>query len=163
MLHTKINMQKDSNKGFSMVEMMIAVIIVGVCMVASLRVFFVCTLAVSGAKNSISALEAIRDKMDALKINVVENGGVDLASQIEEDILLADGNKLAMHSEILEWKAPVAEEDAAESVSEQEEQFSGLCEVFWQFVWGDARGDTTVKMKNILPFKGYRQQFYGKQ
>ena len=74
--------------GFSLVEIMITVVIIGVCLVMALRVFSFCAAAVSEAYNSTHAVNILQTKIDELEEQVILAGGAEVSS-FTEDIELS--------------------------------------------------------------------------
>ncbi|RKY41499.1 MAG: hypothetical protein DRP85_06060 [Candidatus Makaraimicrobium thalassicum] len=150
----------SASKGFSMIEMMIAVVIVSVCMVMALRVFSICATAVSHVYNSTQAVGILQDKIDTLLVEAITEDGVE-ASVLEEDIDL-EGRKFTFIQEIISWERPM--EEASESGEEGEEGSeaeadTGLCEVRLEVRWGSSGRQRSLVMKTLIPARGFAHEF----
>ncbi len=129
---------------------MIAVVVVGVCLVIALRIFSTCAAIVSEAQNRTLALKILQEKMDELQEEAIINDGIEVSCASEEITL--NNRKLNFTKDVTIWEPPPAEE-------EEEERYVSLNEVTLDVKWG-ARGKTrNIKVKTIIPAKGFRHEF----
>ena len=142
--------------GFSLVEIMITVVIIGVCLVMALRVFSFCAAAVSDAYNSTLAVNILQTKIDEFEEKVVLAGGAEVSSFTDD--IEKGGRQFTFTCEIRDWIRPImeiveGEEIEVSEVSETEDISTSLCEALFMVEWGPSNRKKNIKVKTMFPAK----------
>ncbi|MDP8258020.1 MAG: prepilin-type N-terminal cleavage/methylation domain-containing protein [Candidatus Aadella gelida] len=149
-----------SKKGFSMVEMMVTVVIVAVCLVMALRVFSVCSMAVSRSYNTDYAIKALDSVMNDLREKAVLERGLEIGTGQEE--FDYKGRIITVSKEIREWESPTVksliESGSVEIIGGIEGDLpdfaiSPLVEVELIAEWGQGIRRDSMTVKTLLPGK----------
>ena len=147
---------RQTDSGFSLVEIMITVVILGVCLVMALRVFSFCAAAVSEAYNSTYAVDILQEKIDEVEEQVVLAGGAEFSSCSEE--IERGGREFTFTQEISDWIRPIIEIPEASEIEtevaiETEDLSTGLCEALFIVEWGASNRRKNIKVKTMFPAK----------
>ncbi|MCK5450759.1 MAG: prepilin-type N-terminal cleavage/methylation domain-containing protein [Candidatus Omnitrophica bacterium] len=140
-----------NNRGFSMVEMMITVVIVAVCLIVALRGFSVCATSVSRAYDTTYAADILENKMDLLREKAIVENGLFPGSSRED--LTFRGKKFTVSCDITEVE--VLEESFVEEemLLEQGAPEVVLVNVVVKAVWGRSPGEKKMTVETFLPGK----------
>ena len=150
------NGERRTIDGFSLVEIMITVVIIGVCLVMALRVFSFCAAAVSEAYNSTYAVNILQEKIDEAEEQIVLAGGAEISSRSED--IEKGGRSFTFTQEINDWIRPIIEisEDSeieTEEVTETEDLSTGLYEALFIVEWGPSNRRKNIKVRTMFPAK----------
>ena len=135
-----------------MVELLITVVIVGVCLISILRVFSFCARTVSEAYYNTLALGILQDKMKALRLQAMLDDGVEI-STTRENIALNDRD-LSFRQDITAWRPKAKSEDDGSEIKPVR-----LCEIKLQVSWKAAGRPKSLVLKTFLPIKGLLHEF----
>ncbi|MFH1395029.1 MAG: prepilin-type N-terminal cleavage/methylation domain-containing protein [Candidatus Omnitrophota bacterium] len=144
-----------TGNGFSLVEIMITVVIIGVCMVMTLRVFSFCAKAVSEAYNSTYAVDILQDKINDLREKAIMEAGITVSSSMES--LEKGGRNFEFTQESIIWENPMIDLEEIEGIEEFEETVESstlsLCEVTLEVSWRSGVQKRNLIIKTLLPAK----------
>ncbi|MFH1309096.1 MAG: prepilin-type N-terminal cleavage/methylation domain-containing protein [Candidatus Omnitrophota bacterium] len=148
-------MDTQKNNGFSLVEVMITVVIIGVCMVMALRVFLFCAKAVSSAYNSTCAISIVKDKINELREIAIVEDGIGIFKNMES--LEKGGRDFEFVQESVIWENPMIDLEADEEIEVDEEiaesSTLALCEVTLEVSWESGKQKRNLTIKTLLPAK----------
>jgi len=147
---------KFSKKAFSMVEMMVATIIVGVCITLVLRGFSGSAAAISKAHYKMLAVDVLQDRLARLKEKAVMENGIKPGSSRDN---IRIGNRSLIYTEAInEWQQPLEITETGEPKGEAAQKTS-LCEVTLRVSWKTMRKGGQLVARTIIPKKGFRDKF----
>ncbi len=138
-----------------MVEMMVTVVIVAVCLVTVVRVFAICSKAISDVINRSFAIDTLQEEFEKVRESSLINGGIEKNSFRKT---VSRGNRsIQVRCEITPWtilitpEIPDAEDPSA--ASEPIKKMSGLCEVMISAIWETRGSADKLSLRTFLPEK----------